>query len=173
MRGVIDELDTSCDGSASKGSLAKQMLSNASIPEEERATETLCLQFVRDYFDAKNWIDDERLEAATALNGERIASGFETVGEKLGQLRHDTSLRDNNTELILDQIIGGNLTYEQAREHVRRHGDSTTSPCSAWPSSPTTLALSTSPHGTSLRARSRTAKLPSCTTGRPSFWSPS
>ena len=121
-QGIIDELDASCDGSMSKESLAEQMLSNASIPEAERAAEKLCLQFVGDYFDAKNWVADEKLEAATALNGERIASGVEAVGEKLSQLHRDMSERDNNTALILNQMIAGNLTYEQAREHVRHHG---------------------------------------------------
>ena len=42
-QGVIDELDACCDGAMSKEALARQLLSNAAIPEAERAAQSICL----------------------------------------------------------------------------------------------------------------------------------
>lgn len=121
-QGIIAELDASCDGSKSIESIASQLLSNASIPEEERATKDICLQFVGDYFSAKTWISNEELKSATAIVSERLTSGFEGVNARLDQLGLDLAAQDHDTSLILDQIASGNLTYEGVRDHVGLHG---------------------------------------------------
>ncbi len=121
-KGVIDELDAGCDGSMSKEALVNQLLSNASIPQEECAAQSVCQQFVSDYFDAKTWIDDEKMESATARVGEQVVSGFEGVNDKLDRIGGDIAAWDHAASLVLNQVVSGSLTFGEAREYVRLHG---------------------------------------------------